>query len=579
MKQFSLLFTRLQPTKRFGMLLLILALGFTTVKANQIDFYTPSCITTGQTLTIGVNSSFTYTGSWFHAQYRVNVPGAAPGPWIFLNGSGLGSTVNNTINGNTFAVTNANINIPANDYDYSLSIANVTTALNDVEFRVLIGVYGDPQVVLTPVWNGDDQNLNQTKTVRVRIRPAGDNCFTGCSDNILATSLPTTLNSPVETFYGGFEAGAANFGGAAANGSSSTAQTDLAIWTSGVPNPNSVGVTNNPFEVIWLATRYAPHSSKNLLAVHKIANGNRAWYKKLVAPSAPAQQFYGGQLTFSVWASKTGPDTDAPCFALELKGTNAANVTSTITTVPVTMTTTAGQPGFSQGDWVKYTLSIFVPIGTYKELEASIRGNCAIATNFAIDDICLVAPTAAVLPVTLSSFTGAHIDGVSNLLWTTETESNSDYFEVLYSNDGVNFKTAGIVNAAGNSARQTRYTFNDNKAINGAIYYRLKMYDKDGRFILSNPLVLKGGIKNLLVTRVFPTPFVDNINLSIASGAKAVATIRILDNTGRVIKNQSNGVNRGVTLVTVNNLSTLSRGIYILEVKAGDEVFTQKLIK
>lgn len=579
MKQFSLLFKRLTVAKHLQVLLLTLLLGYTTAKANQIDFYTPSCVTTGQTLTVGVTSSFTWAGSYFHLQYRVNAPGAAPGPWTFVDGVPSGAAVNNTINGTVFPVTNANVVIPVNNYTYSFSIANVTTALNEVEFRVLIGPFGDPQIITTPVWNGDDQNLNQTKTVRVRIRPANENCFSGCADNVLVTNPPSSINTPVEQYYGGFEAASANYGGAAGNGSSITAQTDATVWASGIPSANSVGVMNNAYEMIWQANRFAPHSGRNMLVAYQANNGSRVWYKKLVAQSAPQQQFYGGQLTFRVWASKTGPNAEAPCFLLDLKGTDAANVTTTLTAVPVTMTTTAGQPGFVQGDWVQYTLSYFVPVGVYKELEVSIKGNCATPTNFALDDICLVVPSAAILPVSLSGFTGAYIDGISHLLWTTESESNSSHFEVLYSKDGVNFASAGTVNATGFSSRQMKYTFEDNKATAGANYYRLKMIDKDGRFVLSNIIVLKGGTKDILVTRVFPTPFNDNLNISVASESKAQATVRILDNTGRVLVSQANTINKGVTLINVNNLGKLSRGIYILEVKSGEEVFVQKLIK
>ncbi len=579
MKQFSLLFKHFFKRPGVVVLALLLSLGVKNANAHVIVGYTPSCVTAGQTATIGVSSVTTSTGTWFHWQYRVTAAGAAPGAWTFLDGVPAGTPVNNTINGTVFAVSNANIISPSNNYSFSLSIANATTALNDVEFRVLLGPFGDPQVITTPVWNGDDQSINEAKTIRIRIRPATENCFSGCADNALVTNPPSNLNTPMSEYYGGFETTSSNFGGVNVNGSSVTAQTDLTVWTSGVAANNSAGVLNNPYSMIWLAERFAPHSGNNMLAVQQVANGSRVWYKTLVAPSSPVQQYFGGQLTFRVWASKTGPNPEAPCFALELKGTNASNVTTTLSNLPVTMTTTAGQPGYAAGDWVQYSLSYFVPLGVYKSLEVSVKGNCSTATNFALDDICLVAPSAAVLPVTLSAFTGAYIDGVSHLLWTTEYENNTSHFEVLYSTDAVNFTSAGTVTAAGNSSRQLTYTFADNKAAATANYYKLKMVDKDGRFVISNILVLKGGVKGLSVTRVYPTPFTDNLNISIASETKVQATVKVFDNTGRILVNQTNGLSRGVTLVNINNLGKLSRGIYILEVKAGGEVFTQKLIK
>jgi Secretion system C-terminal sorting domain len=579
MKQFSLLLKSFWHKQGIVLLTFVLLLGFKNASANLVVGYTPSCVTAGQTVTIGVNSVTTYTGTWFHWQYRVTPAGAIPGAWVFLNGVPAGTPVNNTINGTVFPVSNANIVSPSNNYSFNLVIASTTTALNDVEFRVLVGPFGDPQAVPSPVWNGDDQSPQEAKTVRIRIRPATENCFSGCADNILVTNPPSNVNTPNNEYYGGFETGASNFGGTAGNGSSVTAQTDLNVWTSGIPANNSVGATNNAYTMIYQAKAFAPHTGSNMLAVLQAPNGSRVWYKTLVAPSAPVQQYYGGQLSFKVWASKTGPNPEAPCFALEVKGTNISNVTTTLSTLPVTMTTTAGQPGFAAGDWVQYSVSYFVPLGIYKSLEVSVKGNCTTPTNFALDDICLVAPTAAILPVSLSGFTGAYLDGASHLLWTTEYEKNTSHFEVLYSKDGVNFSTAGTVAATGNSSRQLNYTFTDTKATAGANYYKLKMVDKDGRYVMSNVLLLKGTVTSLSVTRVYPTPFIDNLNISIASQAKGQASVRILDNTGRVLASQNNAVSRGVTLVTVNNLGKLSRGIYILEVKANDEVITQKLIK
>jgi hypothetical protein len=561
---------------------ILFLIGFTPAEANLVVGYTPSCVTTGQTVTIGINSASTFAGCNFHWQYRLTIPGSSPGPWFFLSGVTAGTPVNNTINGIVFPVSNAYVISPSPNYSFSLSIANATTALNDVEFRVLLGPYGDPQVLPSPVWNGDDQAPNEAKTVRIRIRPANETCFSSCFDNILVTSPPSNINTALEEYYGGFETTSANFNGINANGSSITAQTDYTVWTEalGVPGNNTVGIINNPFTMIWQASAFAPHSGRNMLAVHQSDNTTgRIWYKTLVASSLPSQQYFGGQLTLRVWSSKTGPGAAAPCFALELKGVNAANVTSVLNTLPVTMTSTAGQPGFAPGDWVQYTLTYNVPSGIYKSLEASIRGNCTTASNFALDDICLVVPAASVLPVKLSGFTGAYIDGVSKLNWVTELENNTAYFEIQHSIDGVNFNSLGRVNAVGFSSRQQQYNFDDIKAGTGQNYYRLKMVDKDGRFELSNIVSLKVLIKGLIVTRIYPSPFTDNVNISIASENKTEAAIRLMDNTGRVLVNRIYTVNKGVTIININSLAKLAKGYYIAEVKAADAVYIQKVIK
>jgi Secretion system C-terminal sorting domain len=578
MKSFYLLSAAGLKKLRSSFFAAVLLLTAFSTKANMITGYTPSCVTAGQTVTIGVTTAFTYSGTWFHWQYRVNTPGAAPGAWTFLNGVAAGTPVNNTINGTVFAVSKANIISPVDNYAFSLDIANATTALNEVEFRVLIGPFGDPQAVPSPVWNGDDQNLNEAQTVRVRIKPATENCFSSCSDNILVLNPPSSAATPLEEYYGGFEA-PANFGGTNADGSSVTAQTDFTQWVSGSPAANYAGVTNSAYSMIWLENRFAPHSGRKMLVAHRSDNAtDRLWYKTLVAPVTPVQQYFGGQVTFRLWATKTGAGA-APCFAMEIKGTNAANVTTVLSALPVTITAVAGQPGFAPGDWVQYSLSYFVPAGIYKKLEVSVRGNCTTDNNFAIDDICLVTPSAAVLPVRLTSLTGSYADGVAHLNWATEQEINAGYFEIEQSRDGVNFAPLGKVAAAGFTSSRTAYQFNDVKAAAGINYYRLKMVDKDGRFEYSNIAVINVTIKGIIITGVYPNPFANWLNISIASETKGTATVRLFDNAGRTLVNQSATVNKGITLVNVKDLQKLAKGFYILEVRTGETVVTQKLIK
>jgi Secretion system C-terminal sorting domain len=158
-------------------------------------------------------------------------------------------------------------------------------------------------------------------------------------------------------------------------------------------------------------------------------------------------------------------------------------------------------------------------------------------------------------------------------------ESNTAYFEIQHSVDGINFTSLGNVNAAGFSSRQQQYKFDDVKVGAGQNYYRLKMFDKDGRYELSNIVSIKVAIKGLIVTKIYPSPFTDNVSISIASENKAQASIRLLDNTGKVLANQTSAVNKGVTIINVNNLAKLAKGFYIVEVKAGEAVYTQKIIK
>lgn len=92
----------------------------------------------------------------------------------------------------------------------------------------------------------------------------------------------------------------------------------------------------------------------------------------------------------------------------------------------------------------------------------------------------LRAYTTSTLPITLSSFKPVREANTVKLIWSTSSETNSDYFEILKSNDGIRFVAIGVVKAANKSNSLLNYSFKDINPVKGANYYQLNMVDLDG---------------------------------------------------------------------------------------------------
>jgi hypothetical protein len=259
----------------------------TATMAHKVTYYDFPCINASQTAVVKVKVTFCSSTTWYHWQYRLN--NGAPGAWIFLsNGS-------NTINGTPFTVSNASLKTNVADSCASLTIAYATTALNNVELRVLMGDNADPQVVTSPVWGGNDQALFEAKSVRIKIRPGNEYCYTDCSGNALVITQPSVLNTPVTDFYGGFESGSSNFGGTHTNGSSVTAQTEIVEWpiNTTLGTASRYSVTNHPDTVNTAFTSFAPHSGRQMMVVSRSTDATKKiWHKTIVAETSPAQKYY-----------------------------------------------------------------------------------------------------------------------------------------------------------------------------------------------------------------------------------------------------------------------------------------------
>ena len=70
--------------------------------------------------------------------------------------------------------------------------------------------------------------------------------------------------------------------------------------------------------------------------------------------------------------------------------------------------------------------------------------------------------------------------------WSTESEHQSQYFEVEHSVDLVNWSTIGVRDAAGNSVERTAYSFSHKNPPQGELYYRLKQVDINGDYAYSD---------------------------------------------------------------------------------------------
>jgi len=183
------------------------------------------------------------------------------------------------------------------------------------------------------------------------------------------------------------------------------------------------------------------------------------------------------------------------------------------------------------------------------------------------------------LPVALVKLEANYDNGIAHLFWKTEQEMNSSHFEIEHSSTGNYFHSLGTVKAAGTSNLEINYRFDDLKANGGLNYYRLKMIDTDGKFTYSNIAKVNVNINETFITTVYPSPFIDRVNVAIMSASEDIARFRLMDNTGKIIMETKSSLNKGANIITLHDLEYLSNGIYIMNVQVGSVSKKIKLVK
>jgi hypothetical protein len=180
------------------------------------------------------------------------------------------------------------------------------------------------------------------------------------------------------------------------------------------------------------------------------------------------------------------------------------------------------------------------------------------------------------LPVTITTFEAVKIENQAMLSWTTTMESNSDYFDIQKSANGLSWKTVGSVPAAVKSDKALSYSFMDNNPLdedfpNQEILYRLKMIDLDGSFAYSRIVSLSFG--NHLRTILYPNPVSDKLYCNLADAAN-IASISIINSAGQIM---SQSFEYGKAGIPVNHLPP---GIYLAQIrkKAGTVQFKKIVV-
>jgi hypothetical protein len=179
---------------------------------------------------------------------------------------------------------------------------------------------------------------------------------------------------------------------------------------------------------------------------------------------------------------------------------------------------------------------------------------------------------AAALPIKLLSFY-ATLQNTNNakLQWQIATAEDGSKYELQRSKDGINFTT--IITQTGNSI-ETQFNYIDYALSNGKYYYRLQMLDRDGKITYSNIAVVNVGSKEQLFS-VYPNPIKKGESLQINLKNITADKIEIINTLGQVVYSKNEKQTGSISIPIV---PTLAQGIYVIKVKSGNEVMTEKLI-
>lgn len=128
-----------------------------------------------------------------------------------------------------------------------------------------------------------------------------------------------------------------------------------------------------------------------------------------------------------------------------------------------------------------FTATISINSGTFTGTETFylvMDGNADADCQYTLQGI-----NVQVLPIELVNFVGDYRDGINpyiNIIWSTASETNNEYFLLEKSYNGYSWENNHIESGDGNSLVLKTYNYKDYKIKSGTVYYRLSQTDFDG---------------------------------------------------------------------------------------------------
>lgn len=188
------------------------------------------------------------------------------------------------------------------------------------------------------------------------------------------------------------------------------------------------------------------------------------------------------------------------------------------------------------------------------------------------------------LPIELSDFKVELNENIVDIIWSTATEVNNEYFIVERSTDGFHFESIKTIPGSGNSSELIEYIAEDEYPQTGNNYYRIKQVDYDGQFSYSE-------VKSIYITNTLENNLSFNIRPNPSNGKFSVKyyqdsahpeknmLIMVLDVSGNEhyskvypLKNSEN------QFINVDLEHTLAPGIYFVTGSSNDKYYHQRII-
>jgi hypothetical protein len=162
--------------------------------------------------------------------------------------------------------------------------------------------------------------------------------------------------------------------------------------------------------------------------------------------------------------------------------------------------------------------------------------------------------------------------------WKVSNNQQAAYFDIERSTDGLNFTSLTRVSQKDMPGSIISYLYNDTRLPDGnVIYYRVKMTSVDQSISYSKVISITKTSRNNGIS-IYPNPVQDVLLIQMSVKHNTPVDVSIYDASGKKVIHQTLLLSPGNSVVSIDGMEKQPRGLYMVNVTAGEQTITKKII-
>lgn len=184
------------------------------------------------------------------------------------------------------------------------------------------------------------------------------------------------------------------------------------------------------------------------------------------------------------------------------------------------------------------------------------------------------------LNLTQLKLNGTYVGSATLLSWNVESPEAVSSFVIWRSTNSMDFEKVGTLSVELPSGESRSFNYRDEigNLPGDNVFYKLEVTGISGRRFMSNIVRINTMHAAEANMTIMPNPASRFASVQFNSAHSGNALIKVLDNTGKVVKLQTVNVLKGKNVIGLSHLSALSNGFYTVQVEIADKVYNVKLI-